>query len=295
MHVLMITGDKKMVAGYPRFDLQAGVVETLTPLYMGFGSVWPTLPKDHFDVVTTQDPFLRGAFGYIAARRIHARLNVQVHTDLSAQPLWRRLLARIVLSRADSVRVVSEKIKQQVEHMGVTVPVHVLPIYIDVKRFKNLVPQPHGQKTLLWMGRFEDEKDPLLALEVFKTVHTQVDAKFVMLGVGSLDQTLRRAAGNLPVTFPGWQDPVDYLVQADVVLSTSKHESYGASIIEALAASVPVVAPDIGIAKEAGAVVVPRDELAKKVIELLQAPVRGALTIPMLSVEEWSGRWKETL
>ena len=71
----------------------------------------------------------------------------------------------------------------------------------------------------------------------------------------------------------------------------------GASIVEALAAGVPVVAPDVGVAKEAGAIIASRDRLAEAVIEVLRSvrPVRGELKLSPLSKEEWTVAWKETL
>jgi len=209
-------------------------------------------------------------------------------------------MARFVLRRADSVRVVSEKIKQQVERAGVTAPIRVLPIYIDVSRFNNIVRHPSKSdllgKTILWVGRFEDEKDPLLALEVIKKVP---GAKLIMLGAGSLQGRLQAevARFNLAkdVELPGWQDPAAYLAQVDVVLCTSRHESYGASIIEALAAGVPVVAPDVGVAREAGAEIVERSNLAQKVIEVLTSGQRGELKLQLPSAQEWAKQWKETL
>jgi len=301
MRVLIITGDKKFFAS-PRFALQAAQVERLEVVYWGHGSMWPIryvdISKFQPDVITVQDPFWRGFFAWWIARRIGARLNIQVHTDLFAQDSPKRFMAmaRFVLRRADSVRVVSEKIKQQVERAGVTAPIRVLPIYIDVSRFNNIVRHPSKSdllgNTILWVGRFEDEKDPLLALEVIKKVP---GAKLIMLGSGSLETTLKTKAAGLPVEFPGWQDTAAYLAQADVVLCTSRHESYGASIIEALAAGVPVVAPDVGVAREAGADVVTRSDLAQKVTEVLTGGQRGRLKLQLPSAEEWARQWKETL
>jgi glycosyltransferase involved in cell wall biosynthesis len=116
-----------------------------------------------------------------------------------------------------------------------------------------------------------------------------------MLGAGSLEASVRRLARELPVEFPGWKDPKPYLVAADVVLCTSKHESYGASIVEALAAGVPVVAPDVGIAKEAGAIIASPAELAEKVAEVLAAGATGVLRIPLLTAELWVTEWRKTL
>jgi len=291
----MITGDRNFVSS-ERFSLQESVVEKLEVVYWGRGSagwrMWPKIPAGMFDVVTSQDPFWRGLFAWRAARRMGAKLNIQVHTSVL------NILGKFILRRADSIRVVSQIFKKQVEGMGVKAPVHVLPVYIDISKFRNIVRQPHSQKTILWVGRFESEKNPALALSILQAVlRSGMDARLVMLGVGSLAQKLkaRAHAAGLPVEFPGWQDPATYLAQADVVLCTSKHESWGASMIEALAAGVPVVAPDVGIAREAGADVVARSDLAQKTIEVLNSGRRGELKLNLPGAQEWARQWKETL
>jgi len=295
MKVLMITGDKNFSAS-PRFALQAAQVERLGVVYIGWGSLWPKVPAGQFDVVTAQDPLLRGAFARRAAKKIGARFNVQVHMDLQVLPWWKHILARIILRHADSIRVVSEKIKKQVQNMGVTAPISVLPVYIDISKFRNIIHQPSKSDLLggniLWLGRFEDEKDPLCAIEVLKKVP---NARLVMLGSGSLEKKLKKSAAGLEIEFPGWQDPAAYLAEADVVLSTSKHESYGASIIEALAAGVPVVSPDIGVAREAGAAVAARLDLAHAVAEVLRSGGKGDLKIHLLNEQEWGQQWKQSL
>lgn len=296
MKVLMITGDKKMRPGHLRFDLQARAVERLAVVYWGRGSVWPGLPGGLFDVVTVQDPFVRGLFAWSVARRLGAKLNVQVHTDLSAQPLLKHLLAQIVLHHADSVRVVSEKIKQQVENMGVKEKISVLPVFVDAEEFRSITQRPHTDKVILWLGRFEDEKDPIGGITVFTEVLERMpEAKLVLLGKGSLEDTLRAQARGLRVDFPGWQDPKPYLATSDVVLCTSRHESFGASIVEALAAGVPVVAPEVGMAREAGAIVVSREKMAATIVEVLRNGQRGSLRLRLPNKEEWAHLWRNSL
>lgn len=304
MRVLMISGDRNLLqegtAAHRRLLLQRAQVEELSVMYWGRDSMWPQAPKGHFDVVTVQDPFWRGLFAWRLAQRIKARLNVQVHTDLAAQSFIRHALARIVLRHADSVRVVSEKIREQIKNFGIRVPVHIVPIYIDLAQFEGLVhvPHPRFKKTILWFGRFEHEKDPLYALEILKKVRAEeVDVGLILLGSGTLEKELRTAALKLAlwVEFVPWQDPKPYLQMADVVVCTSTHESWGASIVEALAAGIPVVAPDIGIAKEAGATVADRAELAEKVIEVLHNGIHGELRMQVKGKEAWAHAWLESL
>ena len=296
----MITGDKSIsvpgTPGFARFELQRSQVEDLALVYWGRGNLWPKLPKGHFDIVTAQDPFWRGLFAWYVSRLLHARLNIQVHADLDAQSFIKKIVARFVLNRASSVRVVSERVKKQVEVFGVRAPIQVLPVYLDIERFRGLQRQPGLQKTILWVGRFETEKDPLRAISVLKEVRESgVDAKLIMLGSGSMEHKLKQRAQRLPVEFPGWQDSAAYLGRADVVLSTSLHESWGASIVEALAAGVPTVAPDVGIAHEAGAIVVSRQELAQALTGALRSDTKVELKLQLLTREEWGHAWKESL
>ncbi len=305
MKVLMISGDKNILKegseAHARLELQKSKVDRLDVF------VWPQIhtarkicqaaKMNQYDVITAQDPFWRGLLAWRIARRTGAKLNLQIHTDLSAQPFWRRSLAGFLLRRADSVRVVSEKIEKQAQEAGAK-QIHIVPIYVDIDRFFGLVPEPHAQKTNLWFGRFEPEKDPLGALTVLEEMRrAAIDAGLIMLGRGSLEKHARAKAKNFssPIEFPGWQDPLPYLQIADVVLCTSKHESWGASIVEALAAGCPVVAPDVGIAREAGAIVIPRSDLGNAIIDVLKSGQRGKLKISLPSAEEWEKRWRETL
>lgn len=296
----MITGDRNIftpgTSAEARFALQRGAVEELRAVYWGPDSWCPPISEDAVDVVTAQDPFWRGLFALWVARRKKAALNVQVHTDLAAYGWLRRALARHVLQSADTVRVVSNKIKQQVERMGVRGRISVLPIYVDLARFRGLEHRPQQQKTILWVGRFESEKDPARAIGVLREVREAgIDASLIMLGAGSLEQELRALAEGLPVEFPGWQDPVTYVAMADVVLSTSKHESFGAGIIEALAAGVPAVGPDVGLLREAGASIADWSELGARTIEALRRSARGELKLTLPDAQEWTEAWANTL
>ena len=293
MKVLMITGDRRFGAGHPRYDLQASTVEKLAVVHWGRGALWPKIPQEHFDVVTVQDPFWRGLFAWRVARKLGAKCNVQVHADLSGQSSLKRLLAGFVLRRADSIRVVSERVRASLPKHHTQVA--VLPVYVEVEKFRNIVRQPE-QNTIVWLGRFESEKDPLLALEVLRQTP---NAKLIMVGAGSLEASLREkiSRSNLDtrVELRGWQDPAPYLARAGVVLCTSKHESWGESMVEALAAGVPVVAPDVGVAREAGAVIVARSDLAQALTEALRSGARGELKLKLLSREEWAGAWRNSL
>ena len=305
MRVLMVTGDRRLLdkdsSAHARLEMQESAVESLDVVYWGKGSMWPRLPDGPFDVVTSQDPFARGVYAWIVARRRGARFNVQVHADLHAQSFVRRCIATFILRRADSVRVVSEKLKAQVLAFGVRVPITVLPIFVDVATFSSVVLREHTDKNILWIGRLEREKDPLLAIDVLKEVLREVpDARLKMVGDGSLRDAVAKRAANLPVhtiELTGWSNPISHLDTADVMLSTSPAESYGAVLVEALAASVAVVSLDVGIAREAGATIAPsRAALAETLVCVLKEGKRGHLNSALaITKDEWMKRFRDSL
>ncbi|MBI4065767.1 glycosyltransferase [Candidatus Kaiserbacteria bacterium] len=308
MRVLMISGDPKAIepnsAVSGRLALQKAQVDVLDvfvwPQVHSWREIFLAAKKNKYDVVTAQDPFWRGLLAWRIARRVGIKLNLQIHTDISQESFMKKVLARFLLPKANSVRVVSGNIKEYLTPLHLHAHISVLPIYVDLAPFRGLPHKPHPRfkKTILWVGRFEKEKDPLLALSILKDIRdSDIDAGLIMLGAGSLEHEIKKKAEKfaLPVEFLGWKNPAQYLEMADVVISTSLFESYGASIIEALAAGVPVVSLDVGIAREAGAIVVPKNNINRAVIEALTLGKRGELKLKILDKEEWAKRWRETL
>jgi glycosyltransferase involved in cell wall biosynthesis len=266
-----------------RFLLQQKQVDHLDvfvwPKVHSAWTIWRAAQRNHYDVVTAQDPFWRGLLAWKCARLTGAKLNLQVHADLLGQSSYRRLLATHLLRHADSVRVVSEKIRQQVECTGTRAPTHILPIYIDTARLhshEDHMPKPF-LKTILWIGRLEKEKDPAMALSVLRAIREQIpEAGLTVLGSGSLVRELASEA-------------------ADVVINTSPFESYGASIVEALSVGVPVVSLDVGVAREAGATITDVAHFADTVVHMLRNREKGKLALTLLSAEEWAREWRKTL
>lgn len=225
------------------------------------------------DVVTVQDPFEAGVAGRFIARRFNAPLHVQVHTDflspafakLSSLNRIRVMLAGFVLRRAARIRVVSNRIKQSIHgKYKVDMPISVLPIFVDIEKFRNA--QAEGlsarftrfDSKLLVVSRLEHEKNIELAIENFAKAAPQ-NTCLIIVGDGSRGKDLEKLAMSRNIQgrifFEGRQSPESYYALADLVLFPSHYDGYGSVIIEALAAGKPVLATDVGIAREAGAIV----------------------------------------
>lgn len=105
-------------------------------------------------------------------------------------------------------------------------------------------------KTILWMGRFVENKRPNDAILIFQEVlRKHPDAKLVMLGelVGkAAKQVQTLVAGDerlkAAVEFKGFQSDVwAYLSKTSILLTTSVFEGFPCTFVEASAAGVPTV------------------------------------------------------
>ena len=242
------------------------------------------------DVLTAQDPFFVGLIGWMVSRMLGTPLHVQIHTDISAFSWMRQRLAYFVLRRATGIRVVLERTKEEIEARGITTPVEVLPIFVDTTRFVRLprTKHPRWKIALLYVGRLEPEKNPALAIAALaaakKAGH---DAGLTIVGVGSLEAVLADQVRTLGlernVEFKGYQkDTTPFLSSADVLLVPSLYEGYGMVIVEALAAGVPVLSTDVGIAREAGAIVVRRRDFTRALLSwIANGPRQGTLALSM--------------
>jgi glycosyltransferase involved in cell wall biosynthesis len=253
------------------------------------------LPKP--DIVSAQDPFETGLAAYFIARYFKVPFAVEVHTDFLAKAFSdlsllnkiRILIARFVLARAVGGYVVSERVRQEMlKKYSKIGTFKVLPIYIDLSSYSRLehVPHPHFKTALLWVGRMEEEKNPELALEAFIQARAQgFDGGITFVGSGShlknLQDTVQAQGLSEWVTFVGTvSDVKPYYQTADLMLVTSKYEGYGMALVEALAAHVPVLSTDVGVAREAGATIADTDFTKSLIQYLAEKSAQPARTLP---------------
>jgi glycosyltransferase involved in cell wall biosynthesis len=267
-----------------------------------------------FDVVTVQDPFEIGLVGLIISKLRRIPLHVQIHTDLFS-PAFREhsfvnrsrlLMARLVLKNAARVRVVSDRIKNDVERRvpeATRKHVSVLPIYVDTAKFKQAKAPPelvsrfkNYKKKVLVVARLESEKNVALAIRSFAEGAPK-DACLIIIGEGRQRAGLERLAKELGVSertfFEGRRDPTPYYPFSDLLIVPSLYEGYGMVIIEALSASVPVLSDDVGIAPGAGAFIAEPSHFAREIRNLLAArPQATLLSYPYSSWESYVSAWR---
>jgi glycosyltransferase involved in cell wall biosynthesis len=253
-----------------------------------------------------QDPAEAGFFGFVIAQLAHAKLHVQVHTDFlspeykkfTKRNLFHLSVAGFVLRRATRIRVVSEKIKQTLmSRYAPQVPITVLPIFVDIEKFKQIQHQKHPQygTVLLCVGRLAKEKNFDVAVRAVRDARAEGhDVGLIIVGNGPQEEALKEEVRTYElqgfVTFPGFQtDVTPYYAVADLLLVPSEYEGYGMIIVEALAAGIPVFSTDVGVARESGAMIVEKHHFSDAIREWLVKGVRrGELKhYPCSSFEEY--------
>ena len=97
------------------------------------------------------------------------------------------------------------------------------------------------------VGRLHYKKRPELALEAFRLFLERTgnrNAHLAFIGDGPLRSRLEVASGGLPVTFTGFTPAAAlYMPAFDALLMASSNEPFGMVLLEAMAASVPVITP----------------------------------------------------
>lgn len=235
------------------------------------------------DVISAQDPFFCGLVAWLAIRKSirkkdviapkQMQLHIQIHTDFLSPSFWKEsfgnklrvYLARFILKRADKIRVVSDRIKQSIVAGYKLSPdnIYVLPIFVDVEAIHNAPEKenvrkeyPNAKPIFLMASRLTKEKNILLGIRAFrKVLIDNPHALLVIVGEGPELEHLRRITNQLQLSgkaiFKPWVDNLtSYYKSVDCFLLTSHYEGFGRTIIESLAAGCPVIATDVGIARE---------------------------------------------
>ncbi|MEI6843431.1 MAG: glycosyltransferase [bacterium] len=223
-------------------------------------------------VISTQDPFEAGLVGLLLKKMFDLKLQVQCHTDFSSPEFYnsflnriRGVIARFVIPRCDSIRVVSGKVAHSIEKKFPNLKSHieVLPIFVDIERLRNAPITdnlkekfPQFDFIFFMASRLTPEKNIYLALSAFAEVVKKFPKTgLVIAGEGSELKNLKKCIDEKSLSnniiFIGWQQTLaSFYKTADAFLLTSNFEGYGMTLVEAVACGCPVITTDVGIASE---------------------------------------------
>ncbi|MCL2784028.1 MAG: glycosyltransferase [Propionibacteriaceae bacterium] len=133
----------------------------------------------------------------------------------------------------------------------------VQPLGVDLEEFTPAVRVRDDSPSLklVLSGRLSREKTPHLAVATAVELDRRgVDIQLHVYGTGPHVEELRTLAGGAPVFFHGYLDARTSLSEAyraaDIAMSVCPVETFGLSVLEALACGTPVVTADRGGARE---------------------------------------------
>jgi glycosyltransferase involved in cell wall biosynthesis len=113
---------------------------------------------------------------------------------------------------------------------------------------------PHKTITFINVSRQDKNKNQSLILRAFLRLYQEnqsIPIKLYLVGDGDTHNSLVNEAENLGINtfiiFTGYvASPVQYLADSDVYISSSNREGLPLSVLEAMAASLPIIATDAG-------------------------------------------------
>jgi len=226
--------------------------------WRGFRAVASAVRALRPDVVRAYNNQLGGALAVYAAGRIPVASVISLHIDpeegrrYGPTGTWvsrwftGRVLERYSLSEATRVICVSEFLTRYARRYGAR-SVDVIYNRVDTARFRRTADPAHARPRILSVGRLDPQKRQDTLIRAVR--HLDVD--LVLIGDGSRRDELRRLASEI-----GVEDRVRfvprvshgdihrYYLEADIFAVSSRYEGFCIPVLEAMAASLPVVVND---------------------------------------------------
>lgn len=273
----------------------------------------PDLARRGFDIVHVQTPFIAHYQGVSMARELGVPVVETYHTyfeeylyhyvPLLPRGLMRFLARRFTTSQCnalDALVVPSLAMQSALEEYGVHCPMKIVPTGLDMQRFEKgdgqrfraLLGIEPDQPTLVHVGRVAHEKNIDFLFRMLSHVVARMPrAVMILAGEGPALAHCKSYVASLGleahVRFVGYLSRdaalLDCYKAGDLFVFSSKTETQGLVLLEALALGVPVVSTahmgtaDI-VRPERGARVAPDDEaaFAQIALALLADPARRA-------------------
>ncbi|WP_286804421.1 glycosyltransferase [Marinimicrobium sp. UBA4209] len=225
------------------------------------------------DLIHVHHPIWMGSLGLWLARRLdipsvytyHTRLEHYAHFVPLPGALFRNLISHGLIkrfaNRCSGVIVPTNSAEDYLRMIGVKTPIFVQPTGIDYDRFQTVddaalarLRQQYtleGKRVLISVSRLSTEKNIDFLLDAVARLKDQTRTPFHLLMIGDgherhrLQQRIEQEALADHITLVGAIAPEDmatYYRLGDLFVFASKSETQGMVILEAMAASLPVVA-----------------------------------------------------
>ncbi len=277
--------------------------------FMSFSWVMQHLDKfrsEQYDIIHIQTPFVAHYLGIKLSKLLNIPCIETYHTFFEEYlyyyvPLVPKKIMRIVARRfsrhqgnsLNGMVVPSHPMLSVLKNYGITTHAEVIPTGIepdsfvpgDRVLFRKNYNIPQDRPVLLFVGRVAHEKNIGFLLQVIRQVRKEIeDVLFVIAGEGPARESLEKEVKELGlgenVMFIGYLDRQTELnscyQSADIFIFSSRTETQGLVLLEAMAQGVPVVSTaelgTLDVLKEGQGVWIAKEELAdfsEKIVKLL--------------------------
>ncbi|MBC5808487.1 MAG: glycosyltransferase family 4 protein [Candidatus Eremiobacter antarcticus] len=252
------------------------------PFYPEFRMAFPlpaklvaNLPRVPFNVIHAHSFFFIGCLGAYLARVRNVPLAYTYHTRFvdyahylpvhqrvtKTQAVW---ISREFCNHCDRVITPTTDVERLLRSYGVEKAIDIIPTGIDLATFAGDGEVPRtiaalqGHPILLSVGRIAKEKNLDFLADAFAHLVTRrPDARLVMVGDGPYRSELEQRCVSLGcrelVSFVGdlpQQQLGGYYSNADCFVFSSKTETQGLVLLEAMAHGLPAVAVDCAVTRE---------------------------------------------
>lgn len=234
------------------------------------------LREKNYDVISVQDTYYIGVCAVLLARTFGCGLEIQVH-GIEKQNVIRIWLSSFTLKRADSIRVVSRRLRERLhkefaveEEKTVLVPVYVetaalgfgtddAQIKSEFEQYSASFKREYGERfNILSVNRLVPIKNIGMQLQAVQSLRTLFPNLLLhIVGNGPEKNILKEQVDALGiashVVFHGPKYKTElgsFFAQSDCFVLTSDYEGYGMVAVEAAYARLPIIMTDVGCAGE---------------------------------------------
>lgn len=231
----------------------------------------PSLKTKNFNLIHIHTPFIAHIAGIKLSKRLHIPAVITYHTlfeeylyhyiPLFPKSVWRffaRRLSSYQCNQAHGVIVPSSIMIEVLKKYGVNIPITMIPTGIDVKKFSTPRCQhfqekfniPKNKKICLTVSRLAFEKNIEFLLKVIQHARPiKPEIHFIIAGEGPAKKHYKKliCAMHLQdhISLVGYLDHDTDLIDcyhfSDIFIFSSKTETQGLVLLEAMACGLPIV------------------------------------------------------
>lgn len=268
------------------------------------GKIVDVAKYEQLDVLHVHYAIPHAVSGFLAREIVNDRQSLKLITTLHGtditlvglEPTYHPLV-RFSLQKSDAITAVSRFLQEKtLQNFGPELSIDVIPNFVDTTVYQRRdCPElaghirPNAEPILMHVSNFRPVKRVMDCVRILAEVRKKIPAKLVFVGDGpdrsETERFVRELGLNDCVLFLGKQTALpEILSVADLFLLPSQQESFGLSALEALSASVPVIATNVGgvgevvehgesgFLAELGDI----DRMARYCVELLTSPKKMA-------------------